>query len=52
MSTLHLLVATTTVTANFLVYVREFQTIERNSELINEVVAKVREIRIARGLPV
>lgn len=51
-STLHLLVAITTVTGNILLNVREFQTIERNSELINEVVAKVREIRIARGLPV
>lgn len=51
-STLHLLVAITTVTCNILINVREFQAIERNSELICQVVAKVREIRIARGLPV
>lgn len=51
-STLHLLVALTTVGCNFLVNVREFHALERNGQLVNEVMAKVREIRIARGLPV
>ena len=51
-STLHMLIATTTVTCNILVNVREFHAIERNGQLVNEIVAKVREIRIARGLPV
>ncbi len=51
-STLHFLIAITTVCGNVFGNVREFQAIERNSQLINEVVAKVREIRIARGLPV
>lgn len=49
---LHLLVAATTLTCNFLVNIHEFQSIERNGQLVNEIVAKVREIRIARGLPV
>ncbi len=48
----HLLIATLTVGANFFTNVRQFQALERNGELIQEVVAKVREIRIARGLPV
>ena len=51
-ATLHLLVALTTVTANVLANIREFQSIERNGQLVNEIVAKVREIRLARGLPV
>jgi hypothetical protein len=51
-ATLHLLVALTTVGCNFLVNVQEFQYLERNGQLVNEVVEKVREIRIARGLPV
>ena len=51
-STLHFLVAILTVGCNVFGNVREFQAIERNSQLIIEVVAKVREIRIARGLPV
>lgn len=50
--TLHLLVASVTVGCNVLVNIREFRAIERNSQLINEVVEQVREIRIARGLPV
>ncbi len=51
-STLHLLVALTTVGGNVLVNVREFHALERNGQFVNEVIAKVREIRIARGLPV
>lgn len=52
MSTLHLLVAIATVGGNIFVNIREFHAIERNGQLVNEIVAKVREIRIARGLPV
>ncbi len=51
-SSWHLLVALSTVCANFFGNVREFQSLERNGQLVNEVVEKVREIRIARGLPV
>ncbi len=51
-STLHLLVAITTICCNFLVNVREFHVLERNGQLINEVMAMVREIRIDRNLPV
>ena len=51
-STWHLFVALATLGVNFFTNVREFQSLERNGELVNEVVAKVREIRIARGLPV
>ena len=51
-STLHLLVALTTVGCNLLVNVREFHALERNGQLVIEVMSKVREIRIARGLPV
>lgn len=50
--TCHLLIAFITVCCNFFANVLELQAIERNSQLVNEVVAKVREIRIARGLPV
>jgi hypothetical protein len=50
--TLHLLVALATVCCNFFVNVREFQALEQNGQLVNEVVEKVREIRIARGMPV
>lgn len=51
-STWHLLVAITTLSVNVLANVREFQSLERNGELVREVVEKVREMRIARGLPV
>ena len=51
-STWHLLVALTTVCCNVIANVREFQALERNGQLVNEVVEKVREIRIDRGLPV
>lgn len=48
----HSLIATMTVAVNFFTNVREFRALERNGQLVQEVVAKVREIRIARGLPV
>jgi hypothetical protein len=51
-STWHLLVALITVSLNIVANVREFRALERNGQLVSEVVAKVREIRIARGLPV
>ena len=51
-ATWHLLVALITVGGNFFANVCEFQALERNGQIVNEVVAKVREMRIARGLPV
>ncbi len=48
----HMLTAIATVAVNFFANLREFQAIERNGELINEVMQKVRDLRIARGLPV
>jgi hypothetical protein len=48
----HLIIALITVAFNFYANTREFQAIERNGQLVSEVVAKVRELRIARGLPV
>lgn len=51
-SSVHLLVALTTVCCNLFVNFREFQAIERNGQLVQEILEKVREIRIARGLPV
>lgn len=51
-STVHLLVALTTVCCNVLVNIFEFQAIERNGQFVQKVLEKVRDIRIARGLPV
>lgn len=51
-STLHLLIALVMLGGNFFVNVREFHSLERNGQLVQEILAKVREIRIARGLPV
>ncbi|HLQ43548.1 MAG TPA: hypothetical protein VK137_02370, partial [Planctomycetaceae bacterium] len=48
----HMLVAITTVCFNLFANVREFQALERNGQLVQEVVEKVRAIRVARGLPV
>lgn len=50
-STLHLLVAFATVGVNVAINVVEFQSIERNGQLVQDVLEKVREIRTARGLP-
>ncbi len=49
---LHLGIAIVMVVVNFLVNLQEFQALERNGQLINEVTGKVREIRVAKGLPV
>lgn len=51
-STWHMLVAAATLCFNFVANLREFHALERNGELIQEVLRKVREIRVARGLPV
>ena len=48
----HMLTAFATVGVNVFANVREFQAIERNGELVNAVMQKVRELRVARGLPV
>lgn len=50
--TCHMLTAIATMAINFFTNLREFQAIERNGELVNEVMQKVRELRLARGLPV
>lgn len=49
---LHYLVACTTLTVNLLVNVREYVAIDRNGNLVNEVLTEVRRIRTERGLPV
>lgn len=51
-SKVHLVVASVTVCFNFFVNVCEFHALEGNGQLVRELVEKVREIRVARGLPV
>ena len=51
-ATIHLLLASITVAVNLLVNVWELQAIQRNSRLIEEVLAEVKRIRTERGLPV
>ncbi len=48
----HLLIAAATFAINVLVNLHEFQAIQRNSKLIEEVLGEVRRIRIEKGLPV
>jgi len=50
--TLHLTLAIVTITANLLVNLHEFRSIERNGEVIEEVMNEVRRIRTERGLAV
>jgi len=51
-STLHLVIAVVMVLVNAAVSVQEFQAIERNGEIIDQVMDEVRRIRTERGLPV
>ncbi len=51
-STVHLTVAILTVLTNVAVSIHEFQSIERNGEIIEQVMNEVRRIRTERGLPV
>lgn len=51
-ATTHFAAAVLTLTANVLVNVREFRSIDQNGQIVNEVLADVRRIREERGLPV
>ena len=51
-STVHLTIAVLTVVINVAVSVFEFRSIERNGEIVNEVMDEVNRIRTERGLPV
>jgi hypothetical protein len=48
----HQLVAAVTLAVNTLVHIAEFLALHANAQLVHRVLAQVREIRIARGLPV
>ena len=49
---IHFLIAITTLTINLGAYCWEFLALQRNGELVNQVLAQVRQMREARGLPV
>jgi hypothetical protein len=51
-STLHLTIAVLTVLVNLAVSVFEFRSIERNGEIVDQVMNEVNRIRTERGLPV
>ena len=51
-ATIHWLIAVTTISINLLVNLKEYQAINRNRQIIDEVVEEVRKIRVERGLPV
>ncbi|HET6325729.1 MAG TPA: hypothetical protein VFG04_13705 [Planctomycetaceae bacterium] len=50
-SRLHLVFSVLTITVNLAVNVVEYRSIQRNSQLIGEVVQEVRRIRLEHGLP-
>ena len=49
---IHSIVAITTILANLYVNWLEFRALERNGELIDQVLAEVRRIRLENGLAV
>ncbi len=51
-NSIHLLIASIALAVNFLVNIREFQSIDRNGQLIEQVLQEVRHIREEHGLPV
>lgn len=51
-STIHLIAALTTIAANLLVTCCEFVALERNGEIVDQVLAEVRRIRLEKGLAV
>jgi hypothetical protein len=51
-ATVHLVFATLTVCANLAVNIHEFRSIERNGEIVAQVMSEVVRIRTERGLPV
>lgn len=48
----HLIVGSVAILANVLTGMAEFSSIERNGEIIEEVLGEVRRIRTEKGLPV
>lgn len=48
----HLIVALTTMAANLFVNWLEFRALEKNGEIVDQVLAQVRRIRIEKGLAV
>lgn len=51
-STMHLTIAVLTVAVNVWMSIFEFRSIERNGEIVEEVMNEVNRIRTERGLPV
>ena len=51
-ATIHLIVALATVTANLFVTWLEFMALEQNGEIVDQVLAEVRRIRLEKGLAV
>lgn len=51
-STIHLITAIIAVAANLLVNWLEFHALERNGEIVDQVLAEVRRIRLEKGLAV
>jgi hypothetical protein len=51
-STVHLTIAVLTVVVNVAVSIFEFRSIERNGEIVDDVMNEVNRIRTERGLPV
>ena len=51
-ATVHLTIAVLTVLVNVAVSVYEFRAIERNGEIVEDVMTEVNRIRTERGLPV
>ena len=51
-ATIHFLIVSATVGVNLIVNLIEYQYIDRNNRLVDEVLAQVRAIREERGLPV
>jgi len=51
-ATVHLIAALTTVAANVFVTWLEFHALERNGEIVDQVLAEVRRIRLEKGLAV
>ncbi len=51
-ATIHLLIAALTVSTNLIVNLLEYTAIDRNSDLIQQVLDEVHRIRTEKGLPV
>ena len=51
-SRIHLFAAIATIAANFFVSWLEFRALEKNSEIVDQVLAEVRRIRLEKGLAI